>query len=273
MKNNTKFEASSILKTDGVIYAQPDDTVAQAVSKFQSSHDAAFVVDEEQKLLGTVTPYHLFIKRTYPPSTKLKNCFYHPAKIHLNMELGEIARLMLESKVHYLPIVDDASKMLGIATARRLLRKALSDPRSSNPISVITQGKDYLQTVNAESNLEEAIRFFEQSRRMKLVVVNRANHLVGVLPFFDLIPLFMKAKVQKEHDGLFEARHDTALFGRYKVENFTKKETIHVNASASIVSVLNHILDLSIGSVVVMRDKFTPENIVTTSDLLRYFYL
>lgn len=260
MRNNSTQIAQFILKTDGVIYASPEDTVGDVARQFKSSHDAAFVVDDEQKLLGAVTPYHLFIKRTYPPSTKLKNCFFHPSKIHLDTKLTEVARLMLESKVHYLPVVNDKGIMLGIVTSRRLLRTALAFPSVHHSVSEIVNDKAYLETINNTSSLEEAVRFFERSKRMKLVVVNKANNLVGVLPFFDLMPLLMGPK-------------NDSLFKKYRVENFMKKETIKITPTATFQTVINDILDLSIGSIIVMKDKLTPLNILTTSDLLRYFYI
>ena len=273
MKNNSSQTAKNILKTDGIIYASPEETIGFVASKFKSSHDAAFVVDEEQKLLGAVTPYHLFIKRTYPPSTKLKNCLFHPSKIHLDTNLLEVARLMLESKVHYLPVVDEKGIMLGIVTSRRLLRTALSFPSASRSVSEIMNEKAYLETVNNTSSLEEAVRFFERSKRMKLVVVNKTNHLVGVLPFFDLMPLLMQPKNRKEKSGFYDTHENESLFKKYRVDNFMKKETIQVSLTTTFQTVINDILDRSIGSVMVMKDKLTPENIITTSDLLRYFYI
>ncbi|MFA6005978.1 MAG: CBS domain-containing protein [Patescibacteria group bacterium] len=270
MKNNQT--AATILKQDGVIYAQAENTIGEVSGKFKSSHDAAFIVDENQKLLGSVTPHHLFIKRTYPVSTKLKNCLFHPSKISLDTPLEEVARLMLESKVHYLPVVDDTGTMVGIVTARRLLRTALGFTSSKHSVSEIVAKKAYLETVNETSSLEEAIRYFERSKRMKLVVVNKANHLVGVLPFFDLIPLLMQPKDRKEKSGFYDAKKDNSLFKKYRVTNFMKKETIQVTLTTTFQTVINNILDRSIGSIMVMKDKFSPENIITTSDLLRYFY-
>ena len=258
MRNNSTETAESILKTEGVIYASPTDTVGEASRQFQSSHDAVFVVDEEQKLLGAVTPYHLFIKRVYPLSTKLKNCLLHPSKIHLSTKLSEVARLMLESKVHYLPVVDEKGTMLGIVTSRRLLQTALSFPKANHSVYEIVSNKAYLETINDTSSIEEAVRFFERSKHMKLVVVNKANHLVGVLPFFDLMPFLMQPKNRKVKN---------------RVENFMKKETIQISPTATFQTVIHDILDRSIGSILVMKDQLTPENILTTSDLLRYFYI
>lgn len=263
-----KLFVKSILKTKGILYFSPEQNLSEALSQFKSSHDAVIVLDEKRKVLGVVNPYYALIKRYYPPQTKLKNCLFHPPKIFLDTKLDSAVRLMLESKIHYLPVRDLDNNFLGIVTARRALKKALQNPKSNNSIEVILKNKNFLQTVNEQIEFTEVIRFFQTSKLSKLVVVNKENHLQGIISYFDLLPLFAEPKERKH----FFDKSGEKLFKKYKITQFIKSYTIQVSPRITFKEVIKLILDKEIGSVIVMKDTLQPENIITTSDLLRYLY-
>lgn len=269
MSPNNKLKAKDILKTDGIISLDPESKLAEAVDKFKSSHDAVMVM-EDRELLGLVTPYYTLIKRSYPSHTKLQNCLFSPPKIHLDTPLSEVARLMLESKIHYLPVISEKRELLGIVTARRILRTLLEDRQSGHEIGRLLSGKGYLQTVNIGSSFEEVTRFFESSKLSKLIITDRENHLEGIVSMFDLLPLFI---APKERKGRYDRGEEYAFSKTYKIQTVMKRATIRVDRKATLKEVIRLILDKEIGSVIVMEDRLQPLNIITTSDILKHFYL
>ncbi len=270
MKGKTpKLTAVNILKTKGILYFSPEQKLSEALSQFKSSHDAVIVVDEKKRLLGVVSPYYAVIKRYYPPQTKLKHCLFHPPKIFLDTALDTAVRLMLESKIHYLPVRDIENRVLGIVTARRALKKGLRMEKSNHLIETILKNKSFLQSVNEQIDFNEVIRFFQTSKLSKLVVVNKENHLQGIISYFDLLPLFAEPKERKH----FLDKSGEKLFKNYKISQFIKRYTIKVSPKASLKEIIKLILDKEIGSVIVMRNGLEPQNIITTSDLLKYLYL
>lgn len=269
MNPNKELVAKDILKTQGIVYFHKEAKLAEAMAQFESSHDAEIIVNDESQLLGIITPYYSMIKRKYPPETKLKTCLYHPPKIKLTTPLSEVARLMLENKVHYLPVVDDNSVVLGIVTARRMLDSMLKDHRSGAEIEKVVSNKKYLQTINLDSELEEAIRFFEQTKLSKLVVLDKEGDLKGILSFFDIVSLMSDPK---ERIGSFKYGAKPKKQKKYRVNDFLKTSTIQVNLKTTIHEVISLILSREIGSVIVMKKGQKPLNIITTSDLLRYFF-
>src|SRR3990167_3843963 len=72
------IQASDLLKTDGVLLGEPDETLAQAISRITRTHDAIFVFDDTKKFLGVINPYYTIFKSNFPPETKLAHCIFHP---------------------------------------------------------------------------------------------------------------------------------------------------------------------------------------------------
>ena len=75
------MKISEILKTEGIITVSPEDTLNRALSQLSSSHDAAFVVDDQENLLGVVNPYHSIINNSFPGNAKVINCLTKPPKV------------------------------------------------------------------------------------------------------------------------------------------------------------------------------------------------
>jgi len=261
-----KLKAADILKTDNVISLSPNSKLAEASSKFKSSHDAVMVVDGKQ-FVGVVNPYHALMRRAFPPTTKLANCLFSPPKLHLDTPLEEIARLMLESKVHYLPILDEANQLLGIATARRVLRRLKDTEQFRETAGDLVNGKRYLQTINLNSVFEEVLRFFQITKLSKVVIVNEENNLQGIISVFDILPIFSEPK---ERMGFFDKGEQVGALKKYTIKHFLKTSTVNVTSGVNLKEVIELILEKEIGSVIVMKNRLQPENIITTSDLLRH---
>jgi CBS domain-containing protein len=177
---------------------------------------------------------------------------------------------MLETKIHYLPVVDEKNTMLGLVTARRLLRKALNEGVFNNvQAAEFIEQKNYLQTINISSSFSEAIRFFYNTKLSKLIVVDNNNKLRGIITFFDLLPLL---QVSKKRKGFWDrGGEDYTKYENYRLDSYVKRLTTQVSLNTTLNQVIELILEKEIGSVVVMKDKFRPENIITTSDLLKAF--
>lgn len=226
----------------------PDDSLRSAQRKFKSSHDAVMVVDEKGTLLGVVSPYYALLHRQFPPDTKLKHALLHPPHITEATPLVEIIRLILESKIHFLPVVDESEKIIGIVSARRILQQIEKLPRAGDAITTLTDGKHYLQTITVGSKATELSDFFKRTKYSKIIIVDEHNHLKGIVSAFDVM----------------EGREQG------KVEEYMKKHVITVGAQATVATVVHTMLAKEIGSVVVVKPGNVPTQIITTSDLLKW---
>ena len=120
-----RLTAKDLLISERILTCSPHDTLSQALSKLNSSHDAVFVVNDDEKLLGVISPYHALFRSNNPPTTKVENCFYSPPKLKESTSISEIARNMVESKVYYLPVFSENGNWLGVVSVRSVLEASV----------------------------------------------------------------------------------------------------------------------------------------------------
>jgi CBS domain-containing protein len=259
-----------ILKTEDIIKVGQEETLTSVLSKLSSSHDAAFVFDENDKFLGVINPYYCVIKTSYPGNTKVKNCLYHPPKIRINDPLSKVVKMFIDSKVHYLSVFNEKDEFIGIVTARKVL-SALSD-NSVFQIKI----KDYLKakrkpliTLFDDDNINQALNRFKNERVSKIVVVNKDLRLKGILSYYDLIVYLTSPRV-KETRG--DRIGNKSNFYYRPIKNFVKSYVLTLSEDDRLRDALRLILDKKIGSVVVINELRHPIAIITTRDLLSFFF-
>lgn len=263
------MKLSEILKTEGIITVSPEDTLTHAIGQLSSSHDAAFVVDEKENLLGVINPFHCLINNSYPGNARVLNCMTKPPKVYLDTNISEVARLMGESKIHYLPIYDEHKKFVGIISARRILSHILKMKESNQPIKNIVKNNKPLQAVYEDEKVSKALHFFKQVKISKLIVVSKENKLKGVLTFYDLIS-HLAAPKEREHTG--DRKGVKTPFLNYHVRNFMKTLVLTLPAESTIADAVRLILDKKIGSVVIVDKEHRPIDIVTTKDIFNMMF-
>lgn len=258
----------NILKTENIIKLSPDINLSKALSKLTTSHDAAFIFDED-KFLGVINPYHCVIKNSYPGNTKVSSCLFHPPKIYLNYPLIKVCHLFIHSKVHYLPVFNLDEKFLGIISVRRLLSYF-----KNLPIFKIKIG-DFLKrhwkpliTINQESSINEALTLFKTKKISKLVVVDFQGNLKGILSYYDLID-FIIAPKEKEKKG--DRIGTKGSFYNFHVKKFMKNYVLTMNKDKYLTDVIEVILNKKIGSVVIVDNNKKPTNIITSQDILKFY--
>lgn len=259
-----------VLKTEDIIKVDQEETLTSVLSKLSSSHDAAFVFDENEKFLGVINPYYCVIKTSYPGNTKVKNCLYHPPKIKINDPLSKVVRLLIDSKVHYLPVFDEKDQFVGIVTARRVLSFL-----SNNQAFKIKIG-EYLKikkrptiTLFDDELVANALDKFKKYKVSKIVVIDKNFKLKGILSYYDLIVYLSSPKV-KESKG--DRIGNKSNFYYKPVKNFIKNFVLTLTEEDLLIKALNLILTKSIGSVVIVNQLRQPIGIITTRDLLSFFF-
>lgn len=264
------IDLATIVKTDNIITVTPDVSLAQALAHLSTSHDAAFVFDEKQKYLGVVNPYYALIRSSHPGNAKIVNCLHHPPKIYIDYPLPKVATLLIESKIHYLPVFDRKDNFLGIISARRLLSKLSHLEVFKKPIAEAIRFKRRpLTVVYEDETVAQAINLFKSTKLSKLVVINRDMKLKGILSYYDLIAFMLDGK--KPGGGRKEIVGNKVHLFNQRVRNYMKTYVLSLKKDNFVADAFKLILDKKIGSVVVVDGDRHPTGIVTTRDLLRLF--
>jgi CBS domain-containing protein len=258
----------NILKTDGIVKVAPSDTLSFALNKLGSAHDAAFVFSHDGKYMGVINPYYCVIKTSSPANAKVEHALYHAPRIKMKFPISKVAQLMIESKIHHLPVFDDKEEFVGIVTARGLL-KALEnlDIFTSTIAQLINRKKLHLITAFEDDSLALALQKFKQYKVSKLVVVNKEMRLKGILSYYDLISYLASPKKREKQD---RAGDKVGLQSK-SVRHFLKTYVLTLNSNDYLRDALHLILEKKIGSVVIVDANTKPVNIITTKDLLSIF--
>ncbi len=263
-----KAKAATLIKADNVIRIKPTDTLSFALGKLGSAHDAAFVFSEDQwDFLGLINPYFCLIKSSLPANTKVEHCLFHPPKIRSDYPIAKVAQLMIESKVHYLPVFDQQDHFLGIISARRML-SALRDDQSLNLKikDVLNAKKLPLITIYEDDTIATALNLFKQYKISKLVVISQDKKLRGVLSYYDLISFLMAPKV-KEQRG--EKSGSKINLNFQKVKNYEKTLVLTLHRENTLRDALDLIVEKKIGSIVIVDETRQPQGIITSRDFLK----
>lgn len=260
------MKSIDLLKTKNVIRATPDETLSAVLSQLSSSHDAAFVFSDKKKYMGVINPYHCLIKTSYPGNAKVEHCIFHAPRIKTNYSLAKIAQLMVESKVHYLPVFDQQEKFQGIVSARHILSLTKNSPAFNVKIEdFLRTKKKPIVTVYQDELVAQAIQLFKTYKLSKLIVVNKDMKLRGIIAHYDLIQ-YLVAPKKKGQWG--DRKGDRVSFHYNTVKNFIKSLVLTLSPNRRLGDALQLILEKEIGSVVVVDEERHPIGIITTRDFL-----
>lgn len=263
------MNVQDILKTEKILKGHPEDTLSSALRTISSAHDAVFVFDDANTFMGVINPYYTLVKTTYTWNTKLKHCLYNPPKVYINQPFQEVVRLMVESRLHYLPVFDkEGGSFMGITSARKLLHVLgkLSLFHMTNKAFLETK-EGPLVALKKNDTVAKAIELFRSERVSKLVVIDDAFKLIGIFTYYNLIAALM-APLKKEHasegdDEIMPQRNQTITpYISTTVETMTEDQFLDES--------LSEMLTKNIGSIVVTNLEGIAKGIITIRDFMNF---
>ena len=259
------MKTSKFMQTDGIIKAASSEILSSVLSRLPSSHSAAFIFDNDKKYLGVINPYYSVIKSSHPSNIKIEHCLFHAPHIKMQHTAGKIAEMMIQSKIHYLPVFDDQDKFIGMVSARNMLRTYESHNVFTIPISTIIRSKKRsLIVIQEEETIGQALHIFKETKFSKLVVVNKEGRLRGILSYYDLISFLIVPK-KKERGAL---NTDKSSLQTKRVKHFLKSYVLTLSPHDFARDALHLILEKKIGSIIIIDTNGKPIDIITTRDLL-----
>src|SRR5260221_1424326 len=104
-----------------------------------------------------------------------------PITVAPEQKIAEALDLMRKYKISGVPVTDRSGRLLGILTNRDLRFETRTDLKVSEVMT-----KDHLVTVPVGTTLEEAKAILHKHKIEKLLVVDRENHLKGLITVKDI---------------------------------------------------------------------------------------
>lgn len=110
--------------------------------------------------------------------------------------IGDALRIMRENRIGGIPIVDQQHKLLGILTNRDLrfeknVKMTVKDVMTSKNLITAPQG----------TNLQKAEKILQQYKIEKLPIVDKANRLMGLITYRDILQYRNHPQATKDNQG------------------------------------------------------------------------
>jgi CBS domain-containing protein len=263
------MNVQDILKTDQILKAHPEDTLSSALLNIKSAHDAVFVFDDDDAFMGVINPYYSLVKTTHRWDTKLKNCLFHPPRVYLNQQFQEVIRLMVDSKLHYLPVFEsEGGPFVGITSARKLLSVLEKMSLFHITIKKFLNSKDRpLIVIDAKDSVAKALEIFRKEKVSKLVVTDEAFKVEGLFTYYELIAALM-APNKREHDS--EGAAEIVPQRNEQIKPFILSAVETMDQSDYLDEALRVIIGKNLGSVVVQDPDRRAVGIVTVRDFMNF---
>ncbi|MBR7170578.1 MAG: IMP dehydrogenase, partial [Prevotella sp.] len=121
---------------------------------------------------------------------------YDPVTIRRGSTVADALAMMAEYHIGGIPVVDDDNRLVGIVTNRDLRFERHLDKKVDDIMS-----KDNLVTTDQKTDLAAAAQILQENKIEKLPVVDKDNHLVGLITYKDITKAKDKPMACKDAKG------------------------------------------------------------------------
>lgn len=262
--NSPTPNVKDILKTKNIYRYNEQQKLSEVISDLESSHDAAFVFNDRDEFVGVCSPVNLTKSRSINTNSKLKSCIKMPPKLSLTDSFKEIARHMIESRIYYLPVLDNQDQFLGIVTINRLFSYLEKRPQLLNSGHIVVSNRQLI-TINHDVSVSQALKLMREYRIAKLPVLNGEASLTGILSNFDLTATLQQPQSIHPSDRSGEKRKQKDE----SVKHYMKQMPITLGHVPKFIEAVKIMHEHNIGSIIITDSNKKPMGIITKKDLLQ----
>jgi IMP dehydrogenase len=119
-----------------------------------------------------------------------------PVTLHVESTVADALALMKENKIGGIPVVSRNNELVGIVTNRDLR----FEKNMKRPVSEVMT-KDNIITAKQGTDMKKAEAILQQYKIEKLPVVDKKNHLVGLITYKDIIKIRVRPNACKDSLG------------------------------------------------------------------------
>jgi CBS domain-containing protein len=189
--------AQDILNTE-VVKRDANDNFSQVINLFNDTD--AIIITDHGKYHGMLLKRTL-MEPTVTLQTKLHTMLSHTPKLTPTTPVEEIARVMVENNVYYLPVLEN-DVLLGIVTADDVVKKLTEQNIGTQPIKTIMCTNPL--SVSPHETIGKVLHLFRQENISYLAVVDH-NNVVGAITINTIINNVLHAHSNVEGRDGFES--------------------------------------------------------------------
>ncbi len=260
----------------------PETPVSKLAGTFEdSSLKGAIVYGDEYE--GVVTRRQL-VTSHHPPEEKLRSLVWHVPRLTPDEDIRNVARLMVESDAHLLPVFQN-QELMGVVTSDDILEAVESFLDVATVGEVCTRE---LITTTPEATFGQALNTFRENRITHLPVVEDGS-AVGIVTLYDLTDLTVRAMNQSQagdvdavdsHSGSFSRSAGRSRGGGFgsregeiarmlelPVRDLMVSPVRTISPEETVDTAVEKMFEID-GSSLVVTEEDRPTGIVTKTDIL-----
>jgi IMP dehydrogenase len=120
-----------------------------------------------------------------------------PVTLLEQMQIGDALKLMAENKIGGIPVVGKNGELIGIVTNRDLR----FEKNFNRPIAQVMTPRDKVVTASQGITLKKAEEILQHHKIEKLPIIDKANKLVGLITYKDIIKIKVRPNACKDERG------------------------------------------------------------------------
>lgn len=188
VKLGTKFSRNIELNIPFVSAAM--DTVTESTMAIAIAREGGIGVIHKNMSIEEQARQVAIVKRAE------NGMIYDPVTIQRGSTVRDALALMNEYHIGGIPVVDSEGRLVGIVTNRDLRFEQDMDKLVDNVMT-----SDHLVTTNQKTDLSGAARILQENKIEKLPVVDKDNHLIGLITYKDITKAKDKPMACKDSKG------------------------------------------------------------------------
>ena len=184
----TKFSRNIELNVPFVTAAM--DTVTESQMAIAIAREGGIGVIHKNMTIEDQARHVAIVKRAE------NGMIYDPVTIRRGSTVKDALDMMAEYHIGGIPVVDEENHLVGIVTNRDLRFERRLDKQVDEIMS-----KDNLVTTHQQTDLIAAAQILQENKIEKLPVVDKDNHLVGIITYKDITKAKDKPMACKDEKG------------------------------------------------------------------------
>ena len=184
----TRFSRNIVLNVPFVTAAM--DTVTESQMAIAIAREGGIGVIHKNMSIENQAREVAIVKRAE------NGMIYDPVTIRRGSTVAQALEVMSEYHIGGIPVVDDENHLVGIVTNRDLR----FERRLDRPVDEV-MSKENLVTTHQQTDLAAAAQILQENKIEKLPVVDKDNHLVGLITYKDITKAKDKPMACKDEKG------------------------------------------------------------------------
>jgi len=126
--------------------------------------------------------------------------------IHPSAHLADAAKLMREKDIGMIPVGED-DRLEGVITDRDIIIRALANGKSLEELTIKEVMTPKCHTCFEDDTIEEASRHMSKDQIRRLAVLDKSNHVVGIISLGDISAKGSDKEAARALHSISETKH------------------------------------------------------------------